>query len=683
MSGLEPGEFPGEGEVRREPEAEAPEEAERVLGHSEQGRATNAALRALARAARSFLIYDSHNEAIRGFLADYRACMERALSVSALHLEIRPFEMVLEGEVVYVERDRDRSLAFRLFRDGVRRLVITPEVVWEELLRLLEILSIRYTGVRQYEDDTVTLLWKAGFKGIEIVAVEGFVLAEDDEGPTDFGASAAGAETRRAGPRVEVPPDWDRPLPMHAEGNLERLIWRPLPESWLTAMREEVSSRAIASLSVTLCREMMALVRDPTDPTEFSDVSSLIDEVRNLLLADGQLEALLGLATEVAELRAVEPDAAGVELKKFGDLTAWKRLLHSFERHDGDLPEALLSLVALVPADHLGILVGLLGTEKSRGGRRVAGLLVERLLRSTGVELGPLLQRSDDVVATELLRSTLRVRPEVAPDLLMVVIERADGDLQVAVREVIAAIPDRTLAGLGPLGLLGSPDGATRLVVLQRLEKVGKAADFDKLVAHLGALAPKGKDEAAAIGRVLARIDPVRAMDVLGDWVRPRQLWDRVKGAAHTGLEAWAGVSGLGLLDGEYPVTAIRWLAERSSEELAAHCARVLQERRKAGIVGNTGVLAEGEVNHQTGVFSHPGRLSLNAQMVNFEPTGGRWKGAKELDIPLRRIRSATLRSDAQPTLSLDVDGEIVRFVGPGAGLVHAQLQRLLRGSHG
>ena len=82
-----------------------------------------------------------------------------------IDLEIRPFEMLRDGEVVYLERDRERSLAFKLFRDGVRSVIIEPEVAWEELLRLLEILSIRFTGIRQQEDDVVTLLLKAGFKG--------------------------------------------------------------------------------------------------------------------------------------------------------------------------------------------------------------------------------------------------------------------------------------------------------------------------------------------------------------------------------------------------------------------------------------------------------------------------------------------------------------------------------------
>ncbi len=161
---------------------DVPEEIqyEAAVGGTTHGIATNNALRALSRAARSFLLYEPRNQAIRDFLQEYRENMMAALSAyGPMELDIRPFEMVRNGEVVYLERDRERSLAFRLFRDGVRRLTLKPDVVWEELLRLLEILSIRYTGVRQSEDDIVTLLWKAGFKSIAIVAVEGFVPDEE------------------------------------------------------------------------------------------------------------------------------------------------------------------------------------------------------------------------------------------------------------------------------------------------------------------------------------------------------------------------------------------------------------------------------------------------------------------------------------------------------------------------
>ena len=150
------------------------------------------------------------------FLEGYRTALADALkSHGVMMLSVRPFEMLRDGEVIYLERDRERSLAFRLFRDGVRKITIQPDAEWHEMLRLLEILSIRFTGIRQQEDDIVTLLMKAGFKSIDITAVEGFVPDNEEYCGDDPDAAAARDVrlARRAESHIEVPRDWDMPLP--------------------------------------------------------------------------------------------------------------------------------------------------------------------------------------------------------------------------------------------------------------------------------------------------------------------------------------------------------------------------------------------------------------------------------------------------------------------------------------
>ena len=145
---------------------------DQVVGESERAKLANDALRALARATRSYLIYDPRNAAIAAFLRAVKESFELySESFGEMALVVRPFELLLDGEVVYLERERERSLSFKLFRDGVRRLFIREGVSWEELTKLLEILSIRFVGVRMDEDDVLTLLWKAAFDNIEVEAV--------------------------------------------------------------------------------------------------------------------------------------------------------------------------------------------------------------------------------------------------------------------------------------------------------------------------------------------------------------------------------------------------------------------------------------------------------------------------------------------------------------------------------
>jgi len=123
------------------------------------------ALTLLARTARSFSLYDINNDAIRNFIDRLQLSFETILATDPeIALELSLFEIRWQGEVVYLDRDWERSLAFRLYRDGVRTVTFRRGFGWRDLALLLEILSIRYTGVNQNEEDLVTLLWKAGLR---------------------------------------------------------------------------------------------------------------------------------------------------------------------------------------------------------------------------------------------------------------------------------------------------------------------------------------------------------------------------------------------------------------------------------------------------------------------------------------------------------------------------------------
>ena len=222
-----------------DPAALGPEEA--ALGSTPKAKHANEVLRALSKAARAFTLYDAKNVIMRRFLADYRAAVEAALAAhGALALTVGPWEFLLEKDVVYAEKDRERSLAFRLFRDGVRTLVLQPGLTWEEALQLLEIVSLRFAGARQQEDDVVTLLRKAAFQHLAFTAVEGFVPSEEHPEPD----APDKVEAAQAGHRALIAPDFDLPLAPVAPVPFQ---YREVPERYLAALRNEESPPSRAS----------------------------------------------------------------------------------------------------------------------------------------------------------------------------------------------------------------------------------------------------------------------------------------------------------------------------------------------------------------------------------------------------------------------------------------------------
>src|SRR5262245_9404153 len=105
-----------------EPEAaEGGEQKPQGLGPRYQRVAT--LLTRLAATARSFLLYDVGNEAINRFLTALLDGFVAVLQAEGqVKLTVHPFEMKFEDQTVYLNRDREHSMAFRLYRDGIRSL---------------------------------------------------------------------------------------------------------------------------------------------------------------------------------------------------------------------------------------------------------------------------------------------------------------------------------------------------------------------------------------------------------------------------------------------------------------------------------------------------------------------------------------------------------------------------------
>ena len=98
-------------------------------------------LNLLATTSRSFLLYDARNDAIRSFLGQLvEGFAETLREERTIRLEVRPFEIAFEGQTVYLNRDRERSLAFRLEFQAPDRTLTDAEIeeAVDRVMRALE-----------------------------------------------------------------------------------------------------------------------------------------------------------------------------------------------------------------------------------------------------------------------------------------------------------------------------------------------------------------------------------------------------------------------------------------------------------------------------------------------------------------------------------------------------------------
>ncbi len=579
-------------EEEPEEEEELPDEIqyEAAVGGSAKGIATNNALRALSRAARSFLLYQPRNKAIRDFLQEYRENMTTTLSAyGPMQLDIRPFEMTRDGEVVYLERDRERSLAFRLFRDGVRRITLQPAVAWEELLRLLEILSIRYTGIRQTEDDIVTLLWKAGFKHIGIVAVEGFVPDEEQPEPdmlSDVPVVKKKRKRRRTVAQVDAPSDFDLPLPNFEEKG--EPVWRAVSPETIVALAREPDSRNLPVLSVQLVSRMLEVVADVTDPTDLDDVMPLIREVRDFLLSEGQLQHLTELVRVVEARRDVDTERMDAALSKFADTRALRRILQSVGKASESVPPELIELMDLVPADHLQYLMDLLAEERGAASRRLTRMLIERFVKETWDPsfVFERMHREEPGVLCDILRATSRALPEKVLGEAIQLTEHSALEVQMEVLWVLERADDEELVEQTMLRMLNSSFSEVRVRILNFFQTYGTAAVFPVTKELVENRSTRGitHRECEAAGLVMAAVAPDESKPVMMAWLKPPGVFKRwVEMPGAQALQRTA-LYGLAQVRGRDVDKVIRWLSERCGEEMYQLCMKTLVQRRKEGM---------------------------------------------------------------------------------------------------
>ena len=105
-----------------------------------------------------------------------------------LDLRVTESELTWEGATVLKQPEKTESLAWILFKDGIRVIGLSPGVEDEEIIRFLQTLSKARNLKGDAEDDLLTLLWAEDFQQIrydhiEIGADDAPALEKSDDPP--------------------------------------------------------------------------------------------------------------------------------------------------------------------------------------------------------------------------------------------------------------------------------------------------------------------------------------------------------------------------------------------------------------------------------------------------------------------------------------------------------------------
>ena len=132
-------------------------------------------------------------------------------ALDELVLTVAETDFAWEGQVVYHQPNKSESVAWGLFKDGMRSLVIRRGAELDELPRFLEIINRARFLPTDAGDDLLTLLWEQEFEFLQYQFVEflgdgGGMPEQTGTYPTGGADAEAAARDRRTAAAEETPP---------------------------------------------------------------------------------------------------------------------------------------------------------------------------------------------------------------------------------------------------------------------------------------------------------------------------------------------------------------------------------------------------------------------------------------------------------------------------------------------
>lgn len=491
------------------------------------------------RAFRLFLLYEGSNPAVERFTETMRR-QTAALweDSSSLTLTVEENSLRWGGTTVYAAESGTDSLAFLLFRDGIREMTLLPGFEADELAAWIALLA-RVYRVRGEEEDLLTLLWDGEWSCLRYRYVD--PAAEGTQLPLASGSPSRPVEapTRAEAepiPAAIRPDDFQGALFFLDDAEIRRIA---------DEMRAEFSRDLVSGvISALLDRfEDGEVERQRAILTIFADLLPV-------LLGAGQIERAAALVGELVDLSLASPPLpdevlAGVRslLARLAEADTLAELIRVAE----EVPEVAASA-------HLTRLLGFL----------------------PGEALGPLLVLGDasgvPTVAAAIGAATTRLA-EAHPERIPPLLDATDPERVAAAARLAGRLgrPEHTAALVRLLGNAASPVRLAAVEALQQLRSSAAAAALQR------ALADPEREVRIAAARALAELRYAPAREVLERVLDSRRLAEADLTERIAFYEAYGSVVGAAGVERLARVLNGRgWLGGRETPESRACAALAL-----------------------------------------------------------------------------------------------------------
>ena len=518
----------------------------------------------LVKAVKAFRFYPADNPTLKGFRDQLVKRFQFFLNkYQTFVIQIGEYDLSYKGKIIYENRDVKASLAYLLYKDGVRELRFAKGLEEWEIQGLMDIIR-GSDNVNQLEDDIVTLMWERDFTHISYLATDEFL---DDAG-------------------VVIPDNIEKfrknltfkPIAHHVEmdmideefddgGGLEEVLARQFEETppfmsnrsvyFLTpdeveGLRREVETETDPAFVLNILDILFEILAQEREPESYQDVVNVITKILDAFITLGEFRKAADLLKRVYiilktyELKDWQIEIIRKMIFEAGEEKKVERIGKILEEQAGVRLEDVSNYLLLLQKNAIPHLIQLLGMLKNSKGRRMVCDALAQIGKNAIDVFTPfvddrrwylvrnivyILGRVGREQAFPYLQKTftheeVRVRRETVQALGLIGGPKAVGMLVKALTDSDARI--RSMAAIN-LGKIGKAAGLIPLL------EVVQAKDFPKfdpaeIKAFFDAIGMIGSNEALPVLRQLlerkswfgrgkvdeVRIGAARAMAVIG-----------------------------------------------------------------------------------------------------------------------------------------------------------------------
>jgi hypothetical protein len=439
-------------------------------------------MQVLSKGIRATQLYLPNNPVYQRAVDNIRAAFRQIWQATDdLVFDVGEVDLRWEDNVVYSQEQRNESIAWTLYKDGVRSLTFKPGVEETEIVRFLGVLQQSRGLQADAADDLLTLLWAQDFQLINYTFRE---LATENAVPIEAGETITSASPTQVRQQAqdEAPPkreglvsieDFDTTLYFLEDNEIDYLK-KDVDREYSQDLRRNVLAMLFDLLELqtygTVRAELISIVENfipyLLGAGDFRSVAFILRETRAVLERARELipehrQTLEGLPTRLSQ-----SDSLSQLLQALDEST-----VHPTEEDLSELfqefrPEALSTLMVWIAKLHDPYV------------RDLVQGAAARLAQANAAEVLKALASEDDAAQLEMVKLAGRLKLPGAPEGMEPLLASEDRGLKLAVVEALTAI--------------ASPSA------MRVLEKAIDDADRDVRIAAVRFLAARGYRNAAA-----------------------------------------------------------------------------------------------------------------------------------------------------------------------------------------